>query len=410
LFCIDFLGERFGWVLLYIKPYLGTKTATLFIKIRGDRVMIKPNYFSVCVLSGVASLSISQTVHAYDFTAGDVEASIYGYAQMNAVYDFDEAISSDFGTQAGDFSKLGQGGSEGHFDADALQSRIGFSATHKNGVKVVIEGDFRPGTFRIRHAYGSYGNWTIGRAWSNYTSWTGWVPTLDFDTSAGSPGIQDRAEQVRYTQGGFSVALEKDYFPNVDNWSAATKSSLPTATARYETALSEDVNVVVAGLVRQVAFDDGVTDETAVGYGGFAGASVQLGDVKVQGAVHYHDGANAYLYRSGENFIGIDAYLFNGDLETVPGYAATLGFSTKIGAGDFNAVWGMTKMDLDDYNDDVGVPAGAHETNTTAFVNYLWYPTDNVMMGVELGYFDAEFYHGDSADATRIMYSARFSF
>lgn len=371
--------------------------------------MIKPKYLVVGVLSGVGCLGISQSVHAYEFDAGDVQASIYGYAQLNAVYDFNEDIGGAM--QSGRFSKLtgASNAPEGHLDADALQSRIGFSATHKNGVKVVIEGDFG-NNFRIRHAYGSHKNWLIGRTWSNYNSWTGWTPTLDFLSSAGSPGVQDRSEQVRYTQGGLSVALEKDYFPNIDNYSVATKSSLPTLTARYESSVSKGVNVVVAGLARQLSVDDGVSDESALGYGGFAGVSVQAGSFTIQGVINYSEGANAYLYRSGNDFGGIDAYLFNGDLKTVSGYGGTLGVSTKVGVGSVNIVYGMVEMDLDDYNDDVGVAAGTHESNSNLFVNYQWNPSDNVMMGVELGYFDTEFFSGGSADAKRIMYSAQYSF
>ncbi|WP_020407850.1 DcaP family trimeric outer membrane transporter [Hahella ganghwensis] len=360
---------------------------------------------AVGVLSGTSQLS-----SAFDIDAGDVQASIYGYAQLNAVYDINEDIGTS--TQAGSFGSLTDGDNdvEGHFDADALQSRLGVSVTHKNGVKAVVEGDFRTSNLRLRHAYGSYNNWIIGKTWSNYNSWTGWTPTLDFDSLAGSPGVQDRTEQVRYTRGAFSVSAEKDYFPNIDNYSSSTKTSVPTFTARYESSISDSVNVVVAGLVRRLSFDDGMTDESALGYGTFAGASVKLGEFSIQGAFNYSDGANAYLYRSGNDFGGIDAYVFNGSLETVTGYGGTLGVSTSIGSGSLNIAYGMATMDLDDYDNDVGVAVGTHETNTNMFINYQWKPMDNVMMGVELARFETDFYGAGSADASRVMYSARYSF
>lgn len=359
------------------------------------------------VLSGVSLLGLSQGAQAFDINAGDVTANVYGYAQLNAVYDFNEDIGTT--TQSGDFSKLTDANvAEGHFDADAQQSRIGISAQHKDGAKVVVEGDFRGGTLRIRHAYGSYGNWTVGRTWSNYNSWTGWTPTLDFDSTAGSPGVQDRVEQVRYSDGGLSFALEKDYWPSISGGS--TKSSLPTATARYEGSAGDGVNYVVAGLGRLLSVDDGTVDESTVGFGAFTGVNVNLGAVTLHGVINYSNGANGYLYRSGNNFIGTDAYLHNGSLETVSGYGGSIGLSTKVGEGDLNIVYGTVKMDLDDMNNDVGVAAGTHETNTNMFVNYQWYPVDNVMMGVELGYFKSDIYGGGDADATRVMYSAKYSF
>ncbi|WP_425640939.1 DcaP family trimeric outer membrane transporter [Marinomonas gallaica] len=363
----------------------------------------------VCLALGVSVLGLSQAAHAFDINAGDVTANVYGYAQLNAVYDVNEDIGST--TQAGQFSGLTDANNvaEGHFDADAQQSRIGISAQHKDGAKVVVEGDFRGGTFRLRHAYGSYEKWTVGKTWSNYNSWTGWTPTLDFDSTAGSPGVQDRVEQVRYTDGGMSFSLEKDYYPNLGN-GATTKSSMPTFTARYEGSASDNVNFVVAGLGRMLASDDGTTDESAVGVGAFTGVNVNMGTVTLHAAINYSDGANAYLYRSGGNFGGTDAYLHNGDLETVSAYGGTIGLSTKVGDGDLNIVYGKVKMDLDDMNNDLGNVGGNNESNSNAFVNYMWYPVDNVMMGVEVGYFKSDYYNGGDADATRVMYSAQYSF
>ncbi|WP_231870816.1 DcaP family trimeric outer membrane transporter [Marinomonas aquimarina] len=367
---------------------------------------------AVSVLAGLGGLS--QSALAFNIDAGDVQASVYGYAQLNAVYDINEDIGAT--TQAGQFSGLTDASNvaEGHFDADAQQSRIGISAQHKDGAKVVVEGDFRGGTFRIRHAYGAYGNWTVGRTWSNYNSWTGWTPTLDFDSTAGSPGVQDRVEQVRYSDGGLSFALEKDYWPNVNDgssdWSGSTKSAAPSFTARYEGSAADGVNYVVAGVGRILTLDDGTTDESAVGFGAFTGVDVNMGAVTLHAVVNYSDGANAYLYRSGGNFGGTDAYLHNGDLETVSAWGGSIGLSTKIGDGDFNIVYGKVKMDLDDMSADLGNVGGNNESNTNAFVNYMWYPVDNVMMGVEVGYFKSDYYGGGDADATRVMYSAQYSF
>lgn len=372
--------------------------------------MIKSKKYLVLGLAA-AGVSLSPIASAVSFEAGEAEVSVYGFAQLNAVYDFNEDIGG--GTQAGDFSKLTDADNvpEGHFDADAQQSRLGVSVNHANGVKVVVEGDFHGGSggdLRLRHAYGSYKNWTVGKTWSNYNSWTGWTPTLDFDSSAGAPGVQDRVEQVRYTDGSLSVALEKDYWPNLSG--GTSKSSLPTFTARYEGSASDGVNFVVAGLARQLTHDTGVQDDSAIGMGAFTGVDVNLGAVTLHGVINYSNGANGYLYRSGNNFIGTDAYLHNGSLETVSAYGGSIGLSTKVGEGDLNLVYGTVKMDLDDMSDDVGVAAGTHESNTNMFVNYQWYPVDNVMMGVELGYFQADYYGGGDADAMRVMYSTRYSF
>ncbi|WP_417506946.1 hypothetical protein [Marinomonas gallaica] len=376
--------------------------------------MIKTKKFLVIsILSGMGSLGLSQSAFAFDINAGDIQANVYGYAQLNTVYDINEDIG--VATQSGSFAKLTDSNNvaEGVFDADQ-QSVIGISAQHKDGAKVVVEGHFRGGTFSIRQAYGSYENWTVGRTWSNYNSWTGWTPTVDIDSTAGIAGVQDRIEQIRYTDGGLSFALEKDYFPNVNDgssdWSASTKTSLPTFTARYEGSAAEGVNFVVAGMGRMLTLDDGTTDESTIGFGAFSGVDVNMGAVTLHAVVNYSDGTNSYLYRSGADYTGTDAYLHNGDLETVSAWGGSIGLSSKIGEGDFNIVYGKVKMDLDDMNNDLGNVGGNNKANSNAFVNYIWYPVDNVTMGVELGYFKSDYFDGSDADATRLMYTAKFSF
>lgn len=43
-------------------------------------------------------------------------------------------------------------------------------------------------------------------------------------------------------------------------------------------------------------------------------------------------------------------------------------------------------------------------------MNYQWTPVENVMLGVEYGYFRQELYNGDSEDAQRLMFASRYSF
>lgn len=366
-------------------------------------------FFPISLLAGLGSLCLSQSALAFNINASDVQANVYGYAQLNAVYDINESIGTS--SQSGSFAALTDADNipEGHFNADAHQSRIGFSVQHKDGANVVVEGDFIGGTFRLRHAYGSYDKWIIGRTWSNYNSWTGWTPTLDFNSTAGSPGLQGRIEQIRYTDGNLSFALEKDSSPNLGG-NATKRSSMPTFTARYESSASKDINIVAAGLGRILTSDDGTTNESAFGMGAFTGVDVDMGTVTLHAAINYSDGANGYLYRSGNDFGGTDAYLFNGDLKTISAWGGTIGLSIKAGDGNFNIVYGKVKMDLNDMNNDLGNVGSNNKSNSNTFVNYMWYPVDNVMMGVELAYFKSEYQDGSNADATRLMYSSKFSF
>jgi len=107
--------------------------------------------------AAVAAFGMAGQALALDVPTGDWDTSIYGYARLNAAYDIDENVTTS--TMAGDFSKINTGAAEddeatGYFDADAVQSRIGIKTMSPEGVKMVIEGDFRGGNLRLRHAYG----------------------------------------------------------------------------------------------------------------------------------------------------------------------------------------------------------------------------------------------------------------
>lgn len=364
---------------------------------------------------------------------------------MNAVYDIDEDIAAS--TQAGDFSKINTGDAEndevtGHFGADAKQTRFGIKTVTPEGVKIVIEGDARASDLRLRHAYGEYNGVLAGQYWSNFNSFTGFTPTLDFD-SVSAAGLFDRVAQLRYTTGPFSVALEEPKSSIFDitetrtfdpdntgtpksSWDYSeadgSKDSMPTLTARFEDSAGS-VSYSAAGLVHQVGYDEGDADDSSMGYGLFVAGKVAVTDmISIQGSLNYSDGANSYMWRSGENYYADDAYVApNGDVETITTYGGTLGTSINLGnSRSINIVYGMAHNDYDDARKDFAASAdsanqlpiidGAAETNQAIFANYQFAPVENVTMGVEYQYLMTEDVDGDDGDANRVMFMAKYSF
>lgn len=350
--------------------------------------------------AAVTVLGMAAQAQAFEIEAGDVKADIYGYARLTATYDINEKITGDDGTLAGDFSMINDSDNEGHFDASAVQSRIGVRTTLPNDVKVVVEGDFAGGgggSFRLRHGYGEWNGILAGQTWSNYNSFTGNTPTLDFNGAAGWAGYQARVAQLRYTTGGFSIAAEDPKSSGDD----VNKDSMPALTARYEGS-SDLVNFSFAGLVKQNSYEDETLDEddSSMAFAGFAAAKFKVTDmISIQGNVNYTDGANAYLYLSG----GPDAELDGDDLENISGYGGTLGTSFNLGSGSsINLVYGMTELDVEN--------AGQDETRSNILANYMFSPVNNVMMGVEYGYWKVETKGGDKEDANRLMFAAQYNF
>ncbi|WP_296934465.1 DcaP family trimeric outer membrane transporter [uncultured Marinobacter sp.] len=362
------------------------------------------------VVMGVASQASALTLNVGD----DTEASLYGYARLNMSYDLDgnRAVS----TRAGSFTPTANEDVEGHFGADVQQSRLGVKVKHASGVAITVEGDFRgsgngAGSLRMRHAYGEYNGLMAGRNWSNYTSFVGNTPTLDFDSLAGTAGSQDRAEQIRYTTGALSFSLEDPSSQGVLGAGGNTRTSAPALTARVQDSAG-GLSYSAAALVSQVTADDGTNDDSAMGFAVFGAAKFALSDmISIQGAANFTDGANGYLWRSGSNYYGPSAYVDGNSLETIEGYGFSIGTSVALGGGrSINLGYGTTMLDLDD-----AIAAGATtnadpESNQNAFLNYMWSPVSNVMFGVEYGYFDQETVAGDSSDANRVLFAAQYSF
>ncbi|MGO1501006.1 MAG: DcaP family trimeric outer membrane transporter [Marinobacter sp.] len=378
---------------------------------------------AIRITSSLLVLGLASQANAFEVQAGDVEAEIYGYARLNASYDIDEKVATSRGTRAGNFSMINTGSdkeAEGHFGADAFQSRLGIRATMPQGVKVNIEGDFRsisgtPGQVRLRHAYGEYNGVLMGQTWSNYGSFVGNTSGLEFDQLPGFAGYAGRAAQARYTSGAFSVSLEDPKTSVINAVSgtsdSAEKEGLPTLTARFESKTG-GLAYSAGAMVHEIAIDDGSADDTAIGYAVFGAAKLALTEtLTIQGAVNHTDGGNSYLWRSGSNYTGADAYSESGNLETIPGYSGTIGASLKVGPGIIHTAYGMAEMDWDDaVKDSVTNVNDQHERNTMAMINYQWSPVQDVLLGVQYSYLKVKKVSGDDGDANRLVFATQYNF
>ncbi len=366
--------------------------------------------------AAVAILGVAAQAGAVELSTGDYETNLYGFARVVAAYDIDEEISN--GGRAGNFGKITKGDADtadGHFGMDANTSRVGLSVVNPEGVKVVVEFDFDNSASldpRLRHAYGEYNNVRIGRYWSNYNSWVGNTANVDFDGAPGVAGAQDRTEQITYLSGPLSFSLENPIdYGGIEGTTDEVRSS-PALTAKFEDSQG-GFSYAAAVMAKQTSYDTGTADDSAIGYAAFLAGKIAITDmISIQGAINFADGANAYVYRAGSNFAGADAYVdTNGDLETVEAVGGALGASFGLGGGrSVNVGYGTSMSDLDDAVQSGVVSAGATESNTTMFVNYMWSPVDSVSMGVQFENLETESQGGADGDANRIMYLAQYNF
>ncbi len=196
--------------------------------------------------------------------------------------------------------------------------------------------------------------------------------------------------------------------------SSTQKDSLPTLTARLEDSAG-GLSYSAAVLAHQIGYDDGTNDESSVGFATFVAAKMALTDmITIQGTLTYTDGANSYLYRSGENFGADSAYIDgSGDVENLSGYGGSVGAGINLGGGrSINIGYGLVEVDWDDAESDLGAAevADESETNSAVMANYQWTPVQNVMMGVEYQFLQRDNVDGTDGDANRILFAAQYNF
>lgn len=374
--------------------------------------------FSVSALA----LAISSAANAYEFEVNDTKVVIGGYAKLDLIYDVDDELGNS--VKHTNISLDDEDHSEGHTDLHAFQSRIGFqTATPVSGsvLKTNIEGDFYGsggGSFRLRHAYGEWNGILAGQTWTNFGSSLGTTPTIDF-TGQGGQANTARQPQLRYTTGGFSVALEDpDNLGGVTDASMGEpKSQLPDLTLRYLDSAGA-VDYSASAVLRQLQVYSQATDdeESAFGWGVALEAAVKATDaVTFRGAVTHGDGLGGYLNVSPSNSAtapGAPAYVdpTTGDLETVKGTGGTVGMSLAAGPGAFNVSYSVASVDLDDAFEAGAASGTADETYESIYVNYIWSPVKNVTYGIEAGHHSREVVNGDDGDAVRIQGMVMYRF
>jgi hypothetical protein len=344
-------------------------------------------------------------------TALDVEVG--GYIKTDATYDLDADLGPSLAASA---VPTGSGtSSDPSFRIHSLQSRLNFSAT-EGEMKMFVEGDFFTGDsselvsnsrhFRLRHAYGKFGNLLIGQTWSTFmdANWVLYPTTVDFGGPAGATFV--RQSQFRWSiSDGLDLALENaenrvrsGFDASGNAVSAGVRDTLPDIVLRY--AQSGDVSWQIAGLFQQFEVDGGAADgesESNIGFTG--GVNFKIGSGN-SFSIKANVNSNRYTYYG---FSNPAAVVSGGDIELIDHTAIVAAYNIDWGGAQTTFAYGTVTFDDDELSptdiDNIG----------TFHVNYRWNPYDHVDFGVELSMADQELVNGDDGDATRIQFGARYS-
>src|SRR5690554_4358448 len=369
--------------------------------------------------AGMSLMMASAGASALDLQVGETKASLYGFAELNMMYDVNSSLGPVLTSNTIALDK--DNAAEGHFQMDATESRLGLTTVTPmetgGDLKTVIEGDFWPGgQFRIRHAYGEWNGILAGQTWTNFPGFTGIYPTVDFRVPVGTSNT--RQAQLRYTTGNLSVALEEagelgqkvaGSVKTEDGSAVAdqfAKNGMPDFTVKY--ASRGTTSYHAAAVMRQLSVDNGADDDSAFGWGVSFGLAQEVTNaLTLRASVVHGDGVGGYLNLNP----GAPAYVVDGNVETIEATGGTLAATLKVGPGAITLGTAIAKADWDDaVNDGLTGADKANEEFRSTHLNYIWSPVKKITFGVEAAYHERETWEGDRGNALRLQGMAQYAF
>jgi hypothetical protein len=355
---------------------------------------------------------------------------IYGFAQMDAIYDFNRVDPQWNSTLRPSKIPVNPGDAGGTLkDGETIfsvrQSRLGFNGfipTELGELKTKFEFDmFGTGpdagktTIRLRHAYGELGQFLAGQTNSLFMDGDVFPNTIDYWGPAGM--IFFRNIQARWTflnQGGnkAAVALEGpgaaidagqtvviDPTLGVTSW-----NKLPDITGQYRMDKSWG-HFQVAGILRWLGYQNaaGTLSGNETGYGvNVSGALHTVGKDNLLMQLAYGHGIANYFNDGGNDLAPSGA----GSAEALP-LLGVLVYYDRYWSDKWSSSIGYSEALQDNSG---GQTASAFKAGRYFSVNLLHYPAKSVMVGAELLWGQRENNNGNTGDDSRIQFSAKYNF
>ncbi len=357
-----------------------------------------------------------------------------GFVKVDAMwndYSDGERANAEIGDEILVPSVIPVGGDDGaaRFDSHMKTSRIWLktnSDTPHGDVKTHFEldlltanGDERisnSANARIRHAYVSWdysdsSSILIGQSWSTFMN-TGALPeAVDF-IGPTSGVIFNRQSQLRWTRklsgtGSLQVSFENPSSGFLDaGYGIAGNdfddNEIPDLVVKYQSALG-NLNYSVAGLGRQITYDNGDRDESEFGMAlSIAGKYTFDNGDDIRFQVN-HGNLGRYLALQAFRDAGVEA---DGDIDLIEqtgGYIAYRHlWSDKLRS---TLIYAMSSADNPDTVSDTN-----NESVSNYSVNLFYSPVKNLSVGVEYLIAERELVNGDKGELNRLQFTSKYVF
>lgn len=360
----------------------------------------------------------------------DTSITIGGYLKLDAIYSDRSAGTASQGNQFLFPSLIPVGPTAGNnvknqLTVHARQSRLFFRSSTPSSfgeVTTLVEGDFfgadgnetssNSHNFRLRHAYGSIGNFSAGQYWSNFINEAAFPETLDFGGPVGE--IFVRQAQVRWTQpftdGDWSVSAEnpESLFaqPRTATLFRSDRDQYPDLTARAR--VKTDVGTYTLQVLARNIRVDSAAAPAAVGnkWGGAISAtgvipSVGRDDFRFVGSYGNVIGRYQELGFFPDGYLGS-----NGQIQlanVVSGFAAYRHYWAP-------SLRSSLVLAAARASNPSGTFGAINRRSESAHLNLIWSPTAPVNLGAEYIFGKRVVEDGRQGNLNRVQFSAQYGF
>ncbi|AZG73766.1 DcaP family trimeric outer membrane transporter [Shewanella livingstonensis] len=263
---------------------------------------------------------------------------------------------------------------------------------------------------RIRHAFVTYDNWTVGQTWTTFQNPGALPENLDFVGAAeGTPFV--RQSQLRYTNGNWQFSIEnpETTVTPLGGGGRITSGSgvVPDFVGRYNFSAGNGSAYSVAAIIRQLDLEQvvGTTqyDTSELGYGvSFAGV-IPVGKDDLKFTATYGEGLGRYMALNYANAGVLDS---NGDIQAIKSFGGFVAYRHW-----WSEQW-RSSLTVSAFTADNDVALTGGTVNKEAYsgyVNLLYSPSKPLTFGVEYMHALNEREDGFDGDLNRIIFSAKYA-
>jgi hypothetical protein len=361
---------------------------------------------------------------------------VYGFAQADYIQDFkrvdpawqDTLRPSKIPTTDGLY------GSDGQAILSIKQSRFGVRGSAPAGsdtFEFKFEFDlFGTGvdagqtTMRVRHVYGSWGNWLAGQTNTLFMDIDIFPNVVDYWGPNGMVFV--RTPQIRWTpihrsDSTFAVAIEKPgndidvgQFSRFEDQGLANfqaNNEIPDITAQYRMVQGWG-HLQIAGILRKLGLENNINPANIVkrddtGWGVDVTASIKVGE-KDKVLLGFVTGAGIATFM---NDGGVDMAPTTANPATADAKAVDLTGISAYFDHYWNSKWsssiGYSYDEVDNLN---GQNGSAFKKGDYVSAKILHTPVDNILIGAELLWGKRTDFNGNSGDDSRIQFTLKYNF